>query len=178
MNDLPERQTADNQQQNGGLYPPHFEKGALIQLASGEIKCVQDLSIEDFQRSTDLSPDLKLDSSTVGKISLNQQRTMALLCFVVGEDKLQIIVEAPVEHPFFVYGKGWSAVTPEMSMSRYKLACHELIVGDVCASLTLKTPVNADAQNIADVPRDIAVHMQHNEINKPTQFLPSQLAPR
>lgn len=64
--------------------------GALIQLASGDIKYVQDLSIEDFQKSTDLSPDLKLDSSTVGKINLNPQKTMALLCFVVGEDKLQV----------------------------------------------------------------------------------------
>jgi len=124
--------------QNNGLFPAHFQKGALIQLADGEIKCVEDLTIEDFQRSTQLSSELKLDSSVVIKIDFVEGKNMALLCFVVGPEKLQITVEAPLEHPFFVYGKGWSSVRPEMSAHRYNLPCCKLSVGDICASFTLK----------------------------------------
>ncbi|XP_076821091.1 ataxin-1-like isoform X2 [Clavelina lepadiformis] len=77
--------------QNNGLYPAHFKKGALIQLATGEIKCVEDLTMEDFQKSTESSTDLKLDISTVIKITIDGQRQLALLCFVVGNEKLQDI---------------------------------------------------------------------------------------
>ena len=65
--------------------------GALIQLADGEIKCVEELTIEDFQRSTQLSSELKLDSSVVIKIDFVEEKNMALLCFVVGLEKLQVM---------------------------------------------------------------------------------------
>jgi len=58
---------------------------------------------------------------------------------------VQITVEAPVEHPFFVYGKGWSSVRPDMSSIRYQLACHSLLVDDLCASLTLKSGSSQNA---------------------------------
>ena len=47
-------------------------------------------------------------------------------------------VEAPFEHPFFVFGQGWSSVRPELSLKCYGLQCHMLAVGDVCVSLTVK----------------------------------------
>ena len=50
----------------------------------------------------------------------------------------QVTVEAPMEHPFFVFGQGWSAVQPERSVVSYGLVCHPLAVGDVCVSLTVK----------------------------------------
>uniref|UniRef100_H2YRU7 AXH domain-containing protein n=1 Tax=Ciona savignyi TaxID=51511 RepID=H2YRU7_CIOSA len=125
---------------NTGLYPAHFKKGALIQLANGQIKKVEELNVEDFQQSTELSNDLKLDVSTVAKIEIDEPRSLALLCFFVGNEKLVITVEAPVEHPFFVYGKGWCSVSPDRSMARYALVCQHLSVGNKCASLTLKPP--------------------------------------
>ena len=51
---------------------------------------------------------------------------------------MQVTVEAPMEHPFFVFGQGWSAVQPDRSLKSYALACHHLAVGDVCISLTVK----------------------------------------
>ncbi|XP_039247992.1 ataxin-1-like [Styela clava] len=122
-----------------GLYPPHFHKGAQISLSTGEIKSVEELSTEDFEKCTQLSADLKLDSSTVAKIEHDQHRGMVILSFLVGHALLQITVEAPIEHPFFVYGKGWCSVHPESSMNKYNLRCQKLIVGDVCASLTKKS---------------------------------------
>lgn len=46
-------------------------------------------------------------------------------------------MEAPYEHPFFVFGQGWSSVRPELSLKCYGLQCHTLAVGDVCVSLTV-----------------------------------------
>lgn len=50
----------------------------------------------------------------------------------------QVTVEATVEHPFFVYGRGWSSHNPERTLHRYGLSCQKLSVGDVCISLTHK----------------------------------------
>jgi len=33
------------------LYPPHFQKGAKIELGNGEIKTVEELTVEDFQQN-------------------------------------------------------------------------------------------------------------------------------
>lgn len=51
---------------------------------------------------------------------------------------LQVTVEATVEHPFFVFGRGWSSCEPKWTMKRYGLECHKLAVGDICVSLTHK----------------------------------------
>ena len=51
---------------------------------------------------------------------------------------LQVSVEATLEHPFFVFGRGWSSCSTERSLLRYGLNCHQLVVGDVCVSLTHK----------------------------------------
>ncbi len=70
-------------------YPSHFMRGTVIQLASGELKRVEDLNTEDFVRSANLSNDLKMDSSTVVKIEEKSKDTV-LLCFSVGEHKVQV----------------------------------------------------------------------------------------
>ena len=50
----------------------------------------------------------------------------------------QVTVEATLEHPFFVFGQGWSSCCPQRTIKRYGLDCHKLSVGDVCISLTHK----------------------------------------
>ncbi len=47
-------------------------------------------------------------------------------------------MEATLEHPFFVFGQGWSSCSPERTSQRFGLSCHRLSVGDVCISLTHK----------------------------------------
>jgi len=44
-----------------------------------------------------------------------------------------------MEHPFFVYNRGWSSFSPSRTSQRYKLQCSQLEVGDRCISLTQKT---------------------------------------
>ncbi|XP_070575897.1 ataxin-1-like isoform X2 [Ptychodera flava] len=119
-------------------FPPHFMKGSIIQLANGELKKVEDLRTEDFVQSAAVSEDLKIDSSTVVRIDEDHQAGLAILGFSVGEHRIQVTVESTVEHPFFVFGQGWSSVRPDRTLQRYGLSCHQLSVGDVCISLTLK----------------------------------------
>lgn len=48
---------------------------------------------------------------------------------------IQIDIETTKSHPFFVYGKGWASVNPDISMDEFNLKCHKLEVGDICISL-------------------------------------------
>ena len=44
-------------------------------------------------------------------------------------------MSAPEEHPFFVFGAGWSSISPSLSLTRYGLSCAKLSLGNVCISL-------------------------------------------
>ena len=41
-----------------------------------------------------------------------------------------------MEHPFFVYGQGWTSSRPDQSLAKYNLMCQPLKVGDVCIFLS------------------------------------------
>ena len=58
-------------------------------------------------------------------------------------------VEATLEHPFFVFGQGWSSCDPERTVQRFGLRCQRLSVGDVCISLTHKDTNSHAAEIIA-----------------------------
>lgn len=119
--------------------PSHFMKGAIIQLATGELKRVEDLQTHDFVRSAELSGGLKIDSSMVVNIHASQQRPgLVSLHFTVGEQQSKVTIDVPPEHPFFVFGQGWSSCSPERTTQLYGLPCHHLQVGDVCVSITLQ----------------------------------------
>lgn len=49
---------------------------------------------------------------------------------------LQVTLNCPVEHPFFVYGQGWTSSRPDQSLTKYNLTCQHLKVGDVCIFLS------------------------------------------
>ena len=50
-----------------------------------------------------------------------------------------------MEHPFFVFGRGWSSCSPERTRQRYGLHCFKLVVGDICISLTQGQSSSADS---------------------------------
>jgi len=117
-------------------YPTHFQKGSLIQLANGQMKKVEELETQDFINSAKANQDVFLDHSTLISIENEDKSEQITLTFIVGKDKIEVKVTAPPEHPFFVYGRSWSSLSPEASMTRYGLECHQLSIGDVCISLT------------------------------------------
>ncbi|XP_054474969.1 ataxin-1-like [Anoplopoma fimbria] len=127
--------------------PSHFMKGAIIQLATGELKRVEDLQTQDFVRSAEVSGGLKIDSSMVVDIRASQQRAgLVSLHFTVGEQQSKVTIDVPPEHPFFVFGQGWSSCNPERTAQLYGLACHHLQVGDVCVSITLQQQLQQQQQ--------------------------------
>lgn len=117
-------------------YPVYFKKGSIIQLGNGNVKRVEEMSTQDFIESATDSPDLCADCSEVIKIEEKIKSCSVLLSFSVGRTKVPVTVEAPIEHPFFVFHKGWSSFSPERSQLRYGLKCRKLRVGDNCVSLT------------------------------------------
>lgn len=127
--------------------PSHFMKGAIIQLATGELKRVEDLQTQDFVRSAEVSGGLKIDSSMVVDIRVSQQRPgLVSLQFTVGEQQSKVTIDVPPEHPFFVFGQGWSSCNPERTAQLYGLTCHHLQVGDVCVSITLQQQLQPQQQ--------------------------------
>ncbi|XP_028813010.1 ataxin-1-like [Denticeps clupeoides] len=124
-----------------GPGPSHFMKGAIIQLATGELKRVEDLQTQDFVRSAEVSGGLKIDSSMVVDIRASQQKPgLVALHFSVGEQQSKVTIDVPPEHPFFVFGQGWSSYSPEQTAQLYGLTCHHLQAGDVCVSIALQQP--------------------------------------
>ncbi|XP_063240969.1 ataxin-1-like [Bacillus rossius redtenbacheri] len=121
------------------VLPANFSRGSLVQLASGELKRVEDLRTEDFVRSAEHSASVKLDPSTVLRIQQDPVQGTARLALTLSQGdppRAQVEFETRLEHPFFVYGQGWASCDPERSLRQYGLACHRLQVGDVCISLT------------------------------------------
>ncbi|XP_071957795.1 uncharacterized protein [Antedon mediterranea] len=131
-------------------FPSYFTRGSVIQLASGELKRVEDLCTEDFIQSAQVTDGLRIDSSTVVRIKDVVKKSMAIISFSVGNQREQVTVEAGLEHPFYVFGHGWSSVNPELTSLRYNLACHKLAVGDVCVSLTPKESVKHRKEEQSD----------------------------
>lgn len=155
-------------------YPVYFMKGSIIQLASGQLKHVENLTTDDFLQSAEVSADLRIDSSTVINIEKAQTSDSVSLSFSVGHNEVQVTVEAPVEHPFFVFNQGWSSCDPERSGQRYGLSCHKLSVGDVCISLTHRD----SSCHLLAGQNKAKCHRQPTEAAKlsgpPTQAFPNQ----
>ncbi|XP_015912046.1 ataxin-1-like [Parasteatoda tepidariorum] len=154
-------------------YPQSFMKGAIIQLANNQLKTVENMTTEDFIECGILSPTLKIDSSTVVSIEKMPSSGSAKLGFQVGQDSIQITVEAPLEHPFFVYKRGWSSCSPERSAQRYGLSCHKLKIGDTCISLTDKSDFeNCEQKNVNSCETNLnTLDKNQNKLEKPTEDL-------
>uniref|UniRef100_A0A8C8RVI3 Ataxin 1 like n=1 Tax=Pelusios castaneus TaxID=367368 RepID=A0A8C8RVI3_9SAUR len=160
MRQSPDAQTRRSlrDKDSGQLQPPssshlpsHFMKGAIIQLATGELKRVEDLQTQDFVRSAEVSGGLKIDSSTVVDIQESQWPGFVTLHFVVGEQQSKVSIDVPPEHPFFVYGQGWSSCSPGRTAQLFALPCHRLQVGDVCISISLQS-LNGNSGSQANCP--------------------------
>ncbi|NXN97148.1 ATX1L protein, partial [Rhinopomastus cyanomelas] len=146
-----EKDLAQPQPPSSSRLPSHFMKGAIIQLATGELKRVEDLQTQDFVRSAEVSGGLKIDSSTVVDIQESQWPGLVTLHFVVGEQQSKVSIDVPPEHPFFVYGQGWSSCSPGRTAQLFALPCHRLQVGDVCISISLQS-VNGNSASQANYP--------------------------
>ncbi|KAI1297198.1 Ataxin-1-like [Halotydeus destructor] len=113
-----------------------YQRGSLIQLEDGTYKKIEEIQTQDFVNGANTCSDLEVDASVIVKLVANLSTCSVYVTFAVGKKKSTVTVEAPVEHPFFVYHRGWSSFDPERSRSLYGLDCHPLKEGDTCISLT------------------------------------------
>ncbi|KAK9701090.1 Ataxin-1 and HBP1 module (AXH) [Popillia japonica] len=125
---------------NNNTVPVNFSKGSLIQLANGALRKVEDMKTEDFVLSAEKSPELRLENSTVIKIEENPITRTVTITLTYNQRRTQAEVEYPLEHPFFICGKGWASCNTERTFHIYGLKVHQLQVGDVIISLTPRTP--------------------------------------
>ncbi|XP_078400629.1 ataxin-1-like [Cetorhinus maximus] len=138
--------------------PSHFMKGAIIQLANGELKRVEDLQAQDFVHSAEISAGLKIDSSTVIDIVESQRPGYVTLHFSVGEPQTKVSVEVTPEHPFFVFGQGWSSCNPERTAHIFGLSCQRLMVGNVCVSLGVQSSGRSSTHPASSPINTVPVH--------------------
>ncbi|GCB74918.1 ataxin-1-like [Scyliorhinus torazame] len=138
--------------------PSHFMKGAIIQLANGELKRVEDLQAQDFVHSAEISAGLKIDSSTVIDVVESQRPGYVTLHFSVGEPQTKVSVEVTPEHPFFVFGQGWSSCNPDRTAHIFGLSCQRLTVGNVCVSLGVQSSGRSSTQPASSPINTISVH--------------------
>ncbi|XP_054628595.1 mediator of RNA polymerase II transcription subunit 1.1 [Dunckerocampus dactyliophorus] len=134
---------------------PHFTKGSLIELASGQLKQVEDLRTEDFLRSADTSPEFHLSTCTVLLISPSSAQGISHLQVHLTDRNTQELLKVLVEYPFFVQGQGWSSCCPRRTTELYGLPCRQLTEGDVCLALTPtpKQPHRTHARSSSRVQR-------------------------
>ncbi|XP_078063156.1 ataxin-1-like [Mustelus asterias] len=138
--------------------PSHFMKGAIIQLANGELKRVEDLQAQDFVHSAEISAGLKIDSSMVIDIVESQRPGYVTLHFSVGEPQTKVSVEVTPEHPFFVFGQGWSSCNPDRTAHIFGLSCQRLTVGNVCVSLGVQSSGRSSTQPAFCPINTISIH--------------------
>ncbi|KAM5138069.1 ataxin-1-like [Mantella aurantiaca] len=155
--------TGSTQPPHSTTLPSHFMKGAIIQLATGELKRVEDLQTQDFVRSAEVSGGLKIDSSTVVDIQDSQWPGFVTLHFIVGEQQSKVCLDAPPEHPFFVYGQGWSSCNPSQTAQLFALPCHQLQVGDVCISISLQSITKNGASPASGIPAHQALPLPNEK---------------
>lgn len=112
---------------------PYFCRGALIRLEDGSLRRVEEMRLEDFVMSADRNGDLALTQCTL--LRLEERGDRLALTLTYDRNRSQVELESTVEHPFFVYGRGWASCKPERTLAQYGLRVQRLQVGDVCVSL-------------------------------------------
>lgn len=65
----------------------------------------------------------------------HQQNPMVLIKFFLESSRSTVYIEVPIEHPFFVFHRGWSSWNPQRTCDKFGLKCRKLKIGDTCISM-------------------------------------------
>jgi hypothetical protein len=76
---------------NNNTVLSNFTKGSLIQLASGELRKIEDMRTEDFVSSAENSPELRLAESTVVRIEENPATGTATITLSYNQRRTQVL---------------------------------------------------------------------------------------
>lgn len=68
-------------------------------------------------------------------IQQHTQNPTVLIKFFLETSRTIAFIEVPIEHPFFVFHRGWSSWNPQRTYDKFGLKCRKLKIGDTCISL-------------------------------------------
>lgn len=142
-----------------------FEKGSLITLENGDCKKIEDLSKDDFLKCGDISKDKRLITSILTEI--NHQRNgeqYVNLHFKVSETGQKVIVDAPLDYPYFTKF-GWASIDPRLTEKRYKLNCRILNIDDEIFSIDKENSVKKVVEQNQNNTTQISVSHEMNAPN-------------
>jgi hypothetical protein len=72
-----------------------------------------------------------------------------LIKFFLETSRTIVFIEVPIEHPFFVFHRGWSSWNPQRTYDKFGLKCRKLKIGDTCISL-IRRKQNTNQQDSSD----------------------------
>lgn len=129
-------------------YPEYFKRGSTIKLGNGSLKKIEDLSTEDFIQSASCNGKFKVELSEIVFIKEKLKKGIIRISFLVGHSHVKVSLDSPVEHPFYVYKKGWCSYSPVSSSRRYGLNCHQLNVNDIVVTLANRSTPNRPSKSL------------------------------
>lgn len=106
------------------IYYCCFIKGTKITMADKSLKNIEDIAIGDMVYSYDELNDKKV----INKVTQKFSPTRSDLIEVLLENGEKI--NSTQEHPYYVFGKGWSSYKPDITKEYHNLIVSNLEVGD------------------------------------------------
>lgn len=77
---------------------------------------------------------------------IQAQTQTVLIKFFLESSRSIVFIEVPIEHPFFVFHRGWSSWNPQRTYDKFGLKCRKLKIGDTCISLIRRRAPNEQKQ--------------------------------
>ncbi len=118
-----------------GSQYPNYQRGTEVLLGNGSLKPIEQLSMQDFAVEDE---NVRMQLAEIANIIEKKKGSVIRIVFIIGQNRFKYSVDMPLEHPFFVYQKGWSSYSPEVTRKRYGLRCGLLAKGDVVVTVTNK----------------------------------------
>ncbi|XP_050675241.1 ataxin-1 [Leptidea sinapis] len=147
-----------------GAPAPYFCRGALIRLEDGTLRRIEEMRTEDFVMSSERTGDVTLTQCTLLRIDERGERLALTLAY--DRNRSQVELESTVDHPYFVYGRGWASCRPERTMARYGLRVQKLQVGDVCVTLVARKHSTPTSVSTAPAPAPPQTHPENLSVKE------------
>lgn len=135
--------------------PPSSSSSSSSLLAAGSSQqnTIHNLSLFDIPVPSNKNKSSRSCPQTPSPSSPNQlaahlagstsgQPQTVLIKFFLESSRKIVFIEVPIEHPFFVFHRGWSSCNPQRTYDKFGLKCRKLKIGDTCISLIKRRKLN------------------------------------
>jgi len=136
---------------NARTDPSCFAKGTTVSTPNG-LKVIESLKKDDtvFSHNQNLN---ELEQVIVEKIAASRHSVINKITFSDGT-----VVKSTTDHPYWVSGKGWSAVDNSCTIENYGISVKELKVKDTCLILKNGSLEEVQIANIETIVGDFKMY--------------------